>query len=462
MLDVECSVRGLPATYVQKVKVQHRDNRKLFEPKHCDLTRTFGIHHYAGSVVYDSSQFLETNKDVIPDDIISVFGRENCQFGFATHLFGNELKSLCNGPNAEVYPRGASFRISPTSTSHQIGNTDTLLNGDEPVSTLTQDFHTRLDNLLRTLVHAKPHFVRCIAPNQHDSETEFDRSHVTNQVRSLQVLETVNLMARGFPHRMRFKAFNGRYRMLAKQTMLKRSEEKSVEDCEIILDAYSQLSKDYFPDGDTLPHNKDWAHGRKHIFLSEGARQQLEYLRVHIRNKSAGKIQALFRGYCLRKRISFAKQPFMGHPVQPQAFSQLNAKPLNHNLNNFANLTSSMRSSNSRPKPISCTPPPFDNQGMLQHQTDKCDFKTIQQTCSLFGLDLVRNYLKSYFKIQIIIYFHFSQERPPPIPPSRPYTVVGGKKITFPQSRIMKTSYPGKSNIHNSIEILLLTKCLDC
>ena len=65
MLDVECSVRGFPATYVQKVKVQHKENRKLFEPKHCDLTRTFGIHHYAGSVVYDTSQFLETNKDVI-------------------------------------------------------------------------------------------------------------------------------------------------------------------------------------------------------------------------------------------------------------------------------------------------------------------------------------------------------------------------------------------------------------
>merc|ERR1712110_101814 len=37
MLDVECSVRGFPDTYVQKVKVQHKDNKKLFEPKHCDL-----------------------------------------------------------------------------------------------------------------------------------------------------------------------------------------------------------------------------------------------------------------------------------------------------------------------------------------------------------------------------------------------------------------------------------------
>ena len=37
-----------------------------------------------------------------------------------------------------------------------------------------------------------------------------------------------------------------------------------------------------------------------------------------------------------------------------------------------------------RPKPISGTPPPLD-----VASGDKCDFKTIQQTCSLFGLDLV-------------------------------------------------------------------------
>ena len=75
MLDVECSVRGFPDTYVQKVKVQHKENRKLFEPKHCDINRTFGIHHYAGQVVYDTSDFLDTNRDVIPDDLVGIFAR---------------------------------------------------------------------------------------------------------------------------------------------------------------------------------------------------------------------------------------------------------------------------------------------------------------------------------------------------------------------------------------------------
>lgn len=71
------------------------------------------------------------------------------------------------------------------------------LNGDEPVSTLTQDFHTRLDNLLRTLVHARPHFVRCIRANATETPQRFDRAVVMKQIRSLQVLETVNLMAGG-------------------------------------------------------------------------------------------------------------------------------------------------------------------------------------------------------------------------------------------------------------------------
>lgn len=71
------------------------------------------------------------------------------------------------------------------------------LNGDEPVSTLTQDFHTRLDNLLRTLVHARPHFVRCLRSNASETPGRFDRASVMRQIRSLQVLETVNLMAGG-------------------------------------------------------------------------------------------------------------------------------------------------------------------------------------------------------------------------------------------------------------------------
>ncbi|XP_047737603.1 myosin-A [Hyalella azteca] len=301
MLDVECSVRGSPESYVQKVKLQHKGCSRLFEPK-SDLTRAFGIHHYAGRVVYEASDFLDTNRDIITDDLVCVFHKLTCSFGFATHLFGSEMKALFS---QDAAPRGVSFRISPTS------HTD-LQNGDEPVSTLTQDFHTRLDNLLRTLVHAKPHFVRCLRANPTETPGLFDRPTVIKQIRALQV--TLHL-------------------------------------------------------------------------TNEGARQQLEMQRIDTRHRSATLIQAHWRGWHTRRRW-----PTLRRSLELRTRSQNVVRP--------------------RPQPITCTPPP---EGL-----ERCDHKTIQQTCDLFGLDL---------------------ERPPPVPPSRSYTIAGNQKLGYPQTRVLKMAF---------------------
>lgn len=57
MLDVECSINGSGESYLRKVKTQHRNNSRLFEPKSVDH-RSFGIQHFSGRVVYDASDFL--------------------------------------------------------------------------------------------------------------------------------------------------------------------------------------------------------------------------------------------------------------------------------------------------------------------------------------------------------------------------------------------------------------------
>lgn len=384
MLDVECSIRGTAESYVSKIKVQHKSNTRLFDPKPLD-PRLFGIQHFAGRVVYDATDFLDTNKDVVPDDLVAVFYKHNCNFGFATHLFGSELKALYS---VETVPRGVSFRISPTS------HTD-LLNGDEPVSTLTQDFHTRLDNLLRTLVHARPHFVRCICSNSQETPNRFDRGTVVRQIRSLQVLETVNLMAGGYPHRMRFKAFNARYRLLAPFAKLHRTEEKVTDDCHLIL----QHVLDSISKQQSLV-STSWALGKRHIFLSEGIRQHLEKLRSDTRQKAAILIQSTWRGWHCRYRwTTLRREKEIKSASQPP------------------NSRTALGGARPRPQPIAGTPPP--------DPIEKCDAKIIQQTCNLFGLDL---------------------ERPPPVPPSRSYTVTGNTKLGYPQTRVMKMSYPEGKN----------------
>ncbi|ODM93382.1 Unconventional myosin-Va [Orchesella cincta] len=313
MLDVECSVRGTVESYTQKVRTQHKQNPRLLETKSSDL-RSFAIQHYTSKVQYDATDFLDTNRDVVADDLVAVFHKHRCSFGFASHLFSSELKILGAG-GMEPSPRGISFRISPTSHSE-------LLNGDEPVSTLTQDFHTRLDNLLRTLVHAKPHFIRCIKINNNEQPDLFDRHTVSKQLRAFQVLETVNLMAYGYPHRMRFKAFNARYRSLALFHQLSRTDDRAIEDCQVILECFENSI-----DGCTrerLGHiSISWAVGKRHIFLSEGARQQLEALRTITQNRAATLIQSTWRGWRCRRRWPIVRQGYhmrfqqMPPPVPP-------------------------------------------------------------------------------------------------------------------------------------------------
>ena len=97
----------------------------------------------------------------------------------------------------------------------------------------------------------------------------------------------------GYPHRMRFKAFNARYRLIAPFKQLRRCEDMAIEDTNLILQNL-QLMKNNFT------ASTSWALGKRHIFLSEGIRQQLENLRTQIRRNAATCIQV--------KNISFQKQ----------------------------------------------------------------------------------------------------------------------------------------------------------
>ena len=314
---------------------------------------------------------LETNKDILPDDIVSMFSSDTCNFGFITHLFAAEVKSLFS---QDALSRRSTFRICPTSSQDQ-----------DAVATLSQDFHTRLNHLLRTLVHARPHFIRCICPNKTESSCEFNRDLVRQQVRSLQVLETLNLMSDGFPHRMRFNSFIMRYKAFNTES----SHEMSVlEVCRSILKYLSQSS-------DKATLGKDWALGKKHVFLSEGMRQRLEQLRTLKRSESATLIQAVWRGHSVRKTLTSIDKK-----VQIQ-WSRSRSWPIEVNTKfERVNLDK-------------------DN---LKHMSEQNNMKLIENTCLLFGLDFTKA---------------------PPLPPSRSYTVFGNSKITYPQTRIMKISFPG-------------------
>lgn len=172
---------------------------------------------------------------------------------------------------------------------------------------------------------------------------------------------------------------------MAPSKKLRRTDDKTIEDCKTICEYFLRSLDDITTK--SCMNTVSWALGKRHIFLTEGARQHLELQRIDRRHNSATLIQALWRGWHARRRW-----PALKRSLELRARSRA-ARP--------------------RPQPITCTPPP-------EALAERCDHKTIQQTCNLFGLDL---------------------ERPPPVPPSRSYTISGNQKMGYPQTRIMKMPF---------------------
>ena len=249
-------------------------------------------------------------------------------------------------------------------------------------------------------------------------------------------------MAGGFPHRMRFKNFNARYRSLAPLRSLARSDELALADCKTILGSLKASLDKLTASAATSSVSRDWALGKKHIFLSEGARQHLELLRTEHRTRAAARIQAVWRGHHARKKWPTLKTSLRNGGIGGGA--NISHRLMASTTAAISSTAATVKSSRPRPQPISGTPPPDALQNGLflgavaakvrssaggggieepvkirqglplpgedqlirgggdqltsggrndqfVNGGDRCDLKTIQKTCSLFGLDLVNS-----------------------------------------------------------------------
>jgi myosin heavy subunit len=133
---------------------------------------------------------------------------------------------------------------------------------------------------------------------------------------------------------MRFKAFNARYKMLAPFKRLKRVDDKALDDCSLILQSFQANTTLQLPKDSNV--STSWSLGKRHIFLSEGARQQLEALRAETRHNAAVSIQSTWRGWHFRRRWPTVKRQLelrMGRNANNSSMSVNNAGNLqNHQV----------------------------------------------------------------------------------------------------------------------------------
>ncbi|BAT98708.1 hypothetical protein VIGAN_10002800 [Vigna angularis var. angularis] len=188
LLDEESTFpNGTDLTFANKLK-QHLNSNSCFKG---ERDQAFTVHHYAGQVTYDTTGFLEKNRDLLHLDSIQLLSSCTCPLPqiFASHMLTQSDKPV----------------VGPL---HKSGGADS-----QKLSVATK-FKGQLFLLMQRLESTTPHFIRCIKPNNLQSPESYEQGLVLQQLRCCGVLEVVRISRSGFPTRMSHQKFARRYGFL--------------------------------------------------------------------------------------------------------------------------------------------------------------------------------------------------------------------------------------------------------
>ncbi|QDZ21725.1 myosin [Chloropicon primus] len=262
ILDECCRLpRTTAADFCHSLKDKLGDNKSLvFHKKwpHC-----FEVRHYAGEVLYETTQMIEKNKDYIIFEHNALAKSSESSFFQALFLAGLE--------------------------SQESKNKTFILR------TVSSIFSKQLKCLMDDLCKTNPHYIRCIKPNYSCLRGTFVAGYVHEQLAYGGVMEAVRISRSGFPSRKVFVDFVYRYEILLDAKARERCEdadEKHVT--ELILR--------------TLNLENRWQVGKTKVFLKEGVVPMLENKRNAVLYDAVVCIQSTFRTYLAQKEAKERKE----------------------------------------------------------------------------------------------------------------------------------------------------------
>merc|ERR1711878_172968 len=230
-------------TYEDKVKAQHLGkSANMAKAKSAtDPNAHFAIIHYAGTVSYNVTGWLEKNKDPVNDTVVDVLKRGSCEL----------MKTVwADHPGQSAPPETEKKKKKK--------------GGGKTVSSV---YLVQLADLMGTLNITEPRFIRCIVPNTHKKPLETETALIMHQLTCNGVLEGIRICMRGFPNRMLYPDFKTRYAILGAAEMNSSSDNKVA--------TYALLDKiEFSRDRYRLGHTK--------VFFRAGALAGLEEARDNI------------------------------------------------------------------------------------------------------------------------------------------------------------------------------------
>ncbi|KAA8528898.1 hypothetical protein F0562_033614 [Nyssa sinensis] len=188
LLDEESTFpNGTDLTFSNKLK-QHLNSNSCFRG---EREKAFTVCHYAGEVMYDTTGFLEKNRDLLHLDSIQLLSSCTC---YLPQIFASSMLMQSEKPVVGAL--------------HKSGGAES-----QKLSVATK-FKGQLFQLMQRLENTTPHFIRCIKPNNLQSPGIYKQGLVLQQLRCCGVLEVVRISRSGFPTRMSHQKFARRYGFL--------------------------------------------------------------------------------------------------------------------------------------------------------------------------------------------------------------------------------------------------------
>uniref|UniRef100_A0A8C7PE83 Myosin motor domain-containing protein n=1 Tax=Oncorhynchus mykiss TaxID=8022 RepID=A0A8C7PE83_ONCMY len=259
ILEEECMFpKASDTTFKNKLNDQHLGKTKAYEkpkPAKGKAEAHFSLVHYAGTVDYNITGWLEKNKDPLNESVILMYGKAS-------------VKLL-----AALYP--AAPPEGKTSVTKWF-------------VTLLQE---NLGKLMTNLRSTHPHFVRCLIPNESKTPGLMENFLVIHQLRCNGVLEGIRICRKGFPSRIIYADFKQRYKVLNASVIPEGQFMDNKKASEKLL-------------GSIDINHEDYKFGHTKVFFKAGLLGVLEEMRDEKLAALVGMVQALSRGFLMRKEFT--------------------------------------------------------------------------------------------------------------------------------------------------------------
>merc|ERR1719187_612296 len=220
----------------------------------------FGCCHYAGTVNYNITGWLEKNKDPLNDTVVDQLKKGDN--ALMVLLFANHP-----GQSAPAEEKGKGGKGGKKKSGG--------------FKTVSSGYREQLNNLLTTLNSTEPHFIRCIVPNETKSPGVCTAELIMHQLTCNGVLEGIRICQLGLPNRMIYADFKQRYKILGAKFFATMGDQEAV--------------KATFDDVGLDPEK--YRVGSTKVFFRAGVLGEVEEIRDNVIGSMVCLVQNWVRGY---------------------------------------------------------------------------------------------------------------------------------------------------------------------